>query len=122
MNIRHDGEVRLKKPMIGKMLLVALIAYPIGVLAQHASSDIITISQKKRTYAPKAITIKAGEKLRIVNDDIFLHHAFIDSPELQYDSGSMEEGEKRDIQFRTPGEYQVKCAIHPKMILDVTVE
>ena len=108
--------------MIGKILLVALVSYPLGVLAQNSTSDIITISQKKRTYAPKAVTIKAGEKLRIVNDDIFLHHAFVDSPELQYDSGSMEEGEKRDIQFNTPGEYKVKCAIHPKMVLDVTVE
>lgn len=103
-----------------KACLISLIAFPAGVLAQ--SSDILTISQKKRTYAPGAVTIDAGDTVRIVNDDIFLHHAFVDDPALQYDSGSMEKGETRDIQFTQPGAYQVRCAIHPRMRLDVTVE
>jgi len=122
MKSKENGSVKLRAGLSAKILCVALIAYPIGVFAQQATADIITISQKKRTYAPKAVTIKAGDKLRVVNDDIFLHHAFIDSPDLQYDSGSMEEGEERDIQFNKPGEYQIKCAIHPKMNLDVKVE
>ena len=122
MKIKENVPAKLTGPMFVKVLFVALIAYPIGVYAQQATSDIITISQKKRTYAPKAVTIKAGDKLRVVNDDIFLHHAFINSPDLQYDSGSMEEGEEREIQFSKPGEYQIKCAIHPKMNLDVTVK
>lgn len=122
MKIQDNKKVTRVKPIFGKIILVSLLTYPIGVLAQHASSDVITISQKKRTYAPEAVTIKAGDSLRIVNDDIFLHHAFVDSPTLEYDSGSMEEGEKRDIYFENPGQYQVKCAIHPKMNLDVTVK
>ena len=122
MKTKEMGSEKPIGPMFAKILIVALVAYPIGVFAQHATTDIITISQKKRTYAPKAVTIKAGDKLRVVNDDIFLHHAFIDSPDLQFDSGSMEEGEERDIEFTKPGEYQLKCAIHPKMNLDVTVE
>lgn len=103
-----------------KALLISLIAFPAGVLAQ--SQDVITISQKKRKYAPGAVTIKTGDKLRIVNDDIFLHHAFIDEETMTFDSGSMEEGETRDIEFTAAGSFQVRCAIHPKMRLDVTVE
>lgn len=100
--------------------LVSLFAYPLGVMAQ-ANSDIV-ISQKKRQYAPGKVTIKAGQSIKIVNDDIFLHHAFVDSDKMDYDSGAMEEGETRSVEFDTPGQYQVKCAIHPKMNLDVTVE
>lgn len=103
-----------------KALLISLIAFPAGVLAQ--SQDVITISQKKRKYAPGAVMIKAGDKIRIVNDDIFLHHAFIDEETMTFDSGSMEEGETRDIRFSAAGTFQVRCAIHPKMRLDVTVE
>lgn len=105
-----------------KALIIALIAFPAGVLAQSATDDVITISQKRRKYAPAAVTIKPGDTLRIVNDDIFLHHAFVDDEALRYDSGSMEEGETRDIQFTEVGNYQVKCAIHPRMRLEVTVE
>lgn len=106
----------------GKALLIILIAFPAGVLAQSVSDDVITISQKSRKYAPGSVTIKTGDILRIVNDDIFLHHAFVDEEALQYDSGSMEEGETRDIEFTDAGNYQVRCAIHPRMRLDVTVE
>ena len=81
-----------------------------------------TISQKNRTYAPKSVTLKTGESLRVLNDDIFLHHAFIDGPDMEYDSGSMEEGESRDILFDKQGRFVMKCAIHPKMKLDITVE
>ena len=105
-----------------KAFLIALIAFPVGVLAQSATDDVITISQKRRKYAPGAVTIKPGDTLRIVNDDIFLHHAFVDNDVLTYDSGSMEEGETRDIAFTQAGTYQVKCAIHPRMRLDVTVQ
>lgn len=113
INLRSTG---------AKVALIALIAFPAGVLAQSATDDVITISQKRRKYAPGAVTIKPGDTLRIVNDDIFLHHAFVDDEALQYDSGSMEEGEMRDIQFTEAGNYQVKCAIHPRMRLEVTVE
>ena len=113
---------RLFRSTGAKALIIAAIAYPAGVLAQSVTDDVITISQKRRKYAPGAVTIKPGDTLRIINDDIFLHHAFIDSDLLQYDSGSMEEGERRDIQFTEVGAYQIKCAIHPRMRLDVTVE
>ena len=112
---------KLPRSFYVKAFIISTICFPIGVWAQSASDNVMTISQKSRTYAPAAVTIKAGETLRIVNDDIFLHHAFVDSENLKYDSGSMEEGETRDITFKTRGEYQVKCAIHPRMNLNVTV-
>lgn len=113
---------RLPTSLLVRTVLIALLAFPAGVLARSASDDILTISQKRRTYAPTEVTIKAGDKIRIVNDDIFLHHAYVDSDLLRYDSGSMDEGESRDITFDDPGQYQVRCAIHPRMKLDVTVQ
>ncbi len=110
----------MKLKLSHSICLISLIAFPVGVLAQ-ANSEIV-ISQKKRTYAPGKVTIQAGQSLKIINDDIFLHHAFVDSDEMDFDSGSMEEGESRTVQFNKTGTYQVKCAIHPKMNLDVTVE
>ena len=103
-----------------KIIVVASIAYPVGVWAQSKSE--IIISQKNRTYAPEAVTIDKGQSLKILNDDIFLHHAFIKSDKMEFDSGSMDEGESAVVKFSTPGVYNVKCAIHPKMNLEVTVK
>jgi len=108
------------RSLLPKIVLVAAIAYPIGVWAQ-SKTDIV-ISQKNRTYSPKAVTIKKGESIKVVNDDIFLHHAFIDSDDMEFDSGSMDEGENVVVKFPTSGVFELKCAIHPKMNLEITVE
>ena len=111
--------LRLRQNSWIKFVLIGAVFYPLGVMAQSQTQHVI--SQKKRTYAPGAIEIKTGDSLKIVNDDLFIHHAFVDSDTLQFDSGSMDEGEHSVVTFDAPGTYQLKCAIHPKMNLDVTV-
>lgn len=111
---------KIKQSIWTKIIIVSAIAYPIGVWAQSGTEHVI--SQKNRTYAPKQIEIDAGDVLKIVNDDIFLHNALIESDDLSFDSGSMEEGESARVTFDTPGSYTLKCAIHPKMKLKVTVK
>ena len=118
--IKHPTLTRFRQSLLAKIIVVGAIAYPIGVWAQ-ANSDIV-ISQKNRAYAPGAVTIKKGQSITILNDDIFLHHAFIESDKMKFDSGSMDEGESVDVKFSKPGVFNVKCAIHPKMNLEVTVE
>lgn len=114
----------MKKSFALKATLLSSFFFPAGIVlnAYASSDDAITISQKNRTYAPEAITIRAGESIRIINDDIFLHHAFVDNERMEYDSGPIEEGEARKISFPEKGEFNVECAIHPKMKLTVTVE
>lgn len=110
----------IKTSIWPKVILVAAVAYPIGVFAQANTEHVI--SQKKRTYAPGKIEINTGDSIKIMNDDIFLHHAFLKSDTLSFDSGSMEKGESATLAFTAPGTYNVKCAIHPKMNLEVTVK
>ena len=110
----------LQRSLIIKCVCVSAISFPLGLWAQANTEQVI--SQKNRTYAPGAVTLKKGESLKIINDDIFLHHAFIKSDSLNFDSGSMEEGENVRVTFDESGQYQLLCAIHPKMKLDITVE
>jgi plastocyanin len=82
-----------------------------------------TISQKGREFHPGEISIKRGETLQIVNDDAdLLHHAYIDAPKFSFDSGDQQPGSRTDIAFPTPGDFEVLCAIHPKMRLMVHVQ
>lgn len=80
------------------------------------------IAQKDKAFAPGAVTVAAGETLRVTNDDPVLHHVYVDAPNMQFDSGEQEPGRTVSIVFKKPGEYVAQCAIHPKMKLNVTVK
>lgn len=103
------------------VLAGAAIIVAAGTLVGLALSPY-TISQKGRQFHPGEISIKRGETLEIVNDDgDLLHHAYIDSPKLSFDSGDQQPGSRTDITFPAPGDFEVLCAIHPKMRLVVHV-
>jgi plastocyanin len=81
------------------------------------------VSQKGREFTPRQMTIKRGETIEIVNDDgDLLHHAYIDSDKFSFDSGDQQPGSKTDITFPVAGNFDVLCAIHPKMKLEVHVQ
>jgi plastocyanin len=82
-----------------------------------------TISQKGREFHPGEIRINRGDTLQIVNDDAdLLHHVYIDSPKFTFDSGDQQPGSRTDISFPAAGDFEVLCAIHPKMRLMVHVQ
>jgi plastocyanin len=81
------------------------------------------VSQKGREFNPSDLTIKRGETIVIVNDDADLrHHAYVDSEKFTFDSGDQEPGSKTPITFPIDGNFDVLCAIHPKMKLVVHVK
>ena len=111
---------RARNPAIILMAVATLIGY--GTLAGIALPQYI-VSQKGRDFRPSEVTIKRGETVQIVNDDAdLLHHAYIDSAKFNYDSGDQGPGSKISIAFPVAGEFDVLCAIHPKMKLVVHVK
>jgi plastocyanin len=104
------------------------VAFAAGVLTASATLMVTaapqyTISQKGREFHPGEITIKRGETIQIVNDDgDLLHHAYIDSAKFSFDSGDQKPGSVTPITFAAIGDFQVLCAIHPKMLLTVHVQ
>jgi plastocyanin len=102
-------------------LLAAAILIGSGTLVGLALQPY-TISQKGREFHPGEVSIKRGESLEIVNDDAdLLHHAYIESPKFSFDSGDQQPGSRIGITFSEPGDFDVLCAIHPKMRLIVHV-
>ena len=82
----------------------------------------LAVSQKGRAFLPGSLEIVAGDTLVIRNDDEFVHQVFIDNAKFKFDSGEQAVGETVEITFPASGTYQVLCAIHPKMQLDVVVK
>jgi plastocyanin len=115
-----DALSRIRRPLAVVATAAALIAA--GTLVGLALPQY-SISQKGREFHPGEISIKRGETIEIVNDDgDLLHHAYIDSPKLSFDSGDQEPGSKTNITFPLAGDFDVLCAIHPKMKLTVHVQ
>ena len=105
-----------------KLPLICAAFIAVSQFTANANPESPMISQKKRTYDPGAITIPQGSSIKIINDDIFLHHTFINDDRMEFDSGSQKKGTVIEIAFKERGVYDVLCAIHPKMKLEVTVE
>src|SRR3974390_82429 len=115
----NDAMRRVRRPFA--VLAAAALVIAAGTLVGLALPPY-AISQKGRQFHPGEISIKRGETLQIVNDDgDLLHHAYIDSPKLSFDSGDQQPGSRTDITFPTSGDFEVLCAIHPKMRLVVHV-
>lgn len=94
----------------------------LGLATVCFARDIHQVSQKGRAFNMKDITIAAGDMVQFLNDDEFIHQIFIQSPTFKFDSAESEPGHRIDVTFPSAGTYQVRCHIHPKMLLAVTVK
>ena len=86
------------------------------------AADVIVVSQRNRHFSPDHLTIAAGTVVRVMNDDRVTHHIYVDSPGLAFDSGEQPVGKSIELRFDRSGTFLVRCAIHPTMRLDVTVD
>ena len=120
----NSGQRHLTRPK--RSLCWSIAALSIGAVigaAALAAAPQHYISQKDQIFTPGELSIKRGETVEIVNDDgDLLHHLYIASKKLDYDSGDQEPGAKVDITFPYTGTFDVLCGIHPKMKLTVHVE
>jgi len=99
------------------------VACGIALLAFDAfAAETFVISQKKRTFNPNEITIHKGDTLHIANDDQFTHQVYVDDPSFTFESAEADPGASVDIKFTATGSFEVRCHIHPKMKLQVTVQ
>jgi len=108
-----------------RSIAVAFVAGALTALGSVVGSAVPqnTISQKGREFHPGEITVKRGDTIQIVNDDAdLLHHAYIDSPKFSFDSGDQTPGSVSPVTLTVAGDFDVLCAIHPKMRLIVHVQ
>ena len=96
----------------------------IEVIAAEVDPAVPTleVSQKDKQFWPKRVIVKAGESLKIINDDKRTHNVRIDDRRMPFTSNAQEPGDSVVISFQEPGQFRVSCSIHPMMKLDVTVE
>ena len=80
------------------------------------------VAQKHRSFSPSVVTIERGDSVEFSNDDEFLHQIYVDSKAMNFDSAEQPPGQTIKVVFSQLGTFQVRCHIHPKMLLTVHVK
>ena len=79
------------------------------------------IVQKDRTFSQAEITIKAGDAISFKNSDEVSHNVFSITRGMEFDLRRQAPGASSRVPFAREGVAEVRCSIHPKMKLIVTV-
>jgi len=93
-------------------------------LALVASANAIdhTIDQKGKTFIPHNVTVSPGDTITFLNSDPFAHNAYTDDEDNEFDIGMQSEGTKKTVTVKPGSDFSIECAIHPNMLLEVTVK
>jgi plastocyanin len=107
---------------MSRWVLGIVAATVVVTLAPSLLAAEVVITQENKTFSEKAINIKRGDVVRFVNKDDIVHDVHSTTEGYDFDLGSQQPGTETSYTFARPGQVKVRCAIHPKMKLDVVVE
>ena len=119
--------------MIGFNIALAS-AFIAGVAVAYAANH--TIRQKGKVFSESAITIKKGESITLINDDLFGSHTIANGTWENGTAQPVREAgapEINDVKiggtssaaigpFTTPGTFKLYCTVHAGMNLTVIVQ
>jgi plastocyanin len=91
-------------------------------LAPAAIASEVIVTQENKAFSEKSLSIKSGDVVKFVNKDDIVHDVHSTTDGYDFDLGSQQPGSETSYTFGQPGKVKVRCAIHPKMKLEVTVE
>ena len=80
------------------------------------------IDQKGKTFIPHAVSVAVGDTLTFKNSDPFAHNAYTDDGANEFDIGMQAPGKDVNAKVKAAGVFNVECAIHPNMLLEVTAK
>jgi len=92
------------------------------LLAGPAFCAETVIDQKDRKFSMIEVTVKPGETIIFQNSDEVAHNVFSVTPNLEFEIHRQAPGEKSSVVFAKEGVVEVRCSIHPRMKLTVTVK
>jgi len=98
------------------MLLVAVAGNALAAGTEH------TVGQKNKEFSAQELTIKPGDSIVFANDDDVAHNVFCNDPDCKFNTKVQNPGTKSTVTFEKEGTFNVRCAVHPKMKLTVTVK
>ncbi len=112
--------MRHRLPPARKTLACLVMASAACAVAAFAGG-VVAVSQKGRAFTVASVQVARGDTVRFNNEDSFLHQIYVHAPAMDFESDEQEPGASVDIRFPASGSFEVRCQIHPKMLLNVSV-
>jgi plastocyanin len=93
----------------------AALLSPVFLLAAIglARAESQSVEIQGFSFKPARLTVEAGDKVTFINHDIAPHTAT--AGDKSWDTESLVNGAKADIEFAMPGTYTYICRFHPAM-------
>jgi len=98
------------------LTLLIVSGFSVGALAANQM-----VNQKGRVFSMQNVSIKKGSALTYFNDVNVPHNIMSSSAGNEFNLGSQPPGNATDVTFKSAGDVQVICAIHPRMKMMVNV-
>jgi plastocyanin len=111
-------------PTVVLALTVPVVALVTVVVTLQVTDDATSAAPRRAAsgtaiaienfqYAPDPITVSAGARVTVTNDDGTVHTLTADQG--QFDTGDLDGGASKSITINAPGTYAYHCTIHNYM-------
>jgi len=97
---------------------MATLLFAVGT----AQAETFTVTQQGKKFDAEEISLAVGDSIEFTNDDEYTHNIYSKSKVQEFNLGKQEPGDSEKVTFDSAGKVKVRCAIHPKMKLKVTVQ
>ena len=104
----------MKKILTGFLILTSLV---VGANAKNW-----VVNQKGKTFIPSKLSVSVGDTITFENSDPFAHNAYTDDEANEFDVGMQATGKETHMKVLAHESFNIECAIHPNMLLEVTVQ
>ena len=106
-----------------RFLCLAATAAAIPAAATMALAAVSQIDQVGQKFSQSSLSLHLADHVTFLNQDDVQHNIkVIDADGGEDDKGLQKPGESIDVGFTKSGHFMVRCAIHPKMKMQVDVQ
>jgi len=103
----------------GAVVSGTLIGTLVAVAAFAAESRVV---QTGKAFEPTTLTVRAGDSVVFANEDFYDHNVYSESEGNVFNLAIQPPGQTNAVTLGATGLVEVRCRIHPKMKLMITVE
>lgn len=108
--------------LLAIVLVSALLGADLAERVAVAQGRTIRVSQKGLTFNPASIVAPVGATVEFANDDNVVHNVYSASAAGAFDLKAQHPGDATTIVLGRRGVLDVRCALHPRMRMSITIE
>jgi plastocyanin len=120
------GPMRVPADTVRSMLGVSSVVLrphtrELAISETVLGAEAQTVSISNFTFAPTAMTVRAGQQVTWLNDDDAPHTVVGTDPGSPLKSPALDTGDKYSVTLTRPGTYRYFCSLHPHMTGSINV-